>query len=290
MISVFILHLLIIIGIYIILALSLQLALGYGGLLNLGHVAFYSVGAYTSAILTLNGFSFVFSFCLGGIIALISGLLLSLSANKLKGDYLALVTLGFTFVINAIALNWLSVTRGSLGLIGIPKPSILGFDFINNFSFFILVAIITLISFFIIKRIINSDFGKVIQAVRDNELAVTILGKNSFKVKNIIMMTSAFFAGIAGSLYAHYITFIDPATFSIIQLIPILSIVIIGGLASIRGTLLATVILILFPELLRFVGLPSSILGPIRQMLYALILLFILMYKPRGLFGKIELD
>jgi branched-chain amino acid transport system permease protein len=290
MISAFIFHILIIICIYFILAMSLQLALGYGGLLNLGHVAFYSIGAYVSTILTLKGLPFLPSFFLGGITAMISGLLLSLPTNKLKGDYLALVTLGFTFVVNAIALNWVSVTRGSLGLFGIPKPIIFGFEFNDNIFFFGLVVFVTLVSFFVIRRIIHSDFGKVVQAVRDNELAAMVLGKNSFKVKNVNMMASAFFAGLAGSLYAHYITYIDPGSFSTAQLIPILCIVIIGGLASLRGTFLATIALILLPELLRFVDLPSFLIGPVRQSLYAFGLLFILMYKPRGLFGKVDLD
>ncbi|MCK5320077.1 branched-chain amino acid ABC transporter permease, partial [Candidatus Parcubacteria bacterium] len=115
-------------------------------------------------------------------------------------------------------------------------------------------------------------------------------GKNAFKIKSIALATSAFFAGLAGSLYASYITFIDPSSFTLMQLIPVLSIVIIGGLASLKGTIIATVILTLLPESLRFVGFPSSIIGPARQMTYALILLLILIYKPKGFYGKVELE
>jgi branched-chain amino acid transport system permease protein len=290
MISSYLIHLLILIGIYLILAISLQLSVGFTGLLNLGHIAFYAIGAYTSALLALNGFPFWFCFLSAGILAMIFGFLLSLPTNKLKGDYLALATMGFSFVVYAVLLNWTSLTRGPLGLPGIPKPKIWGISFSDNFSFLILVAIIALISYLIIKRITISPFGKVLEAIRDDELAVRVLGKNTFKMKSLALMISSFFAGIAGSLYAHYITFIDPSSFTLLQLIPVLSMVIIGGLGSLEGTIIVTIILTLLPEPLRFIGFPSSIVGPARQILYALILLLILIYKPKGFFGKIELE
>jgi branched-chain amino acid transport system permease protein len=289
MISAYLIHLLILIGIYTILAISLQLSVGFTGLLNLGHIAFYAIGAYTSALLALNGSPFWLCFLSAGILAMIFGFLLSLPTNKLKGDYLALATMGFSFVVYAVLLNWTSLTRGPLGLPGIPKPKIFGINFSDNFSFLILIAIIALISYLIIKRITISPFGKVLEAIRDNELVVRVLGKNTFKMKSLALMISSFFAGIAGSLYAHYITFIDPSSFTLLQLIPVLSIVIIGGLASLEGTILATIILVLLPEPLRFIGFPSSIVGPARQTLYALLLLLILIYKPKGFYGRVSL-
>jgi branched-chain amino acid transport system permease protein len=289
MISAYLIHLLILICIYLILSISLQLSVGFTGLLNLGHIAFYAIGAYTSALLALNGFPFWFCFLSAGILAMIFGFLLSLPTNKLKGDYLALATMGFSFVVYAVLLNWTSLTRGPLGLPGIPKPKIFGINFSDNLSFLILVVIIVLISYLIIKRITISPFGKVLEAIRDNELVVRVLGKNSFKMKSLALMISSFFAGISGSLYAHYITFIDPSSFTLLQLIPVLSIVIIGGLASLEGTVLATIILVLLPEPLRFIGFPSSIVGPARQILYALLLLLILIYKPKGFYGRVSL-
>jgi len=290
MISAYFIHLLILIGIYLILAISLQMAVGFTGLLNLGHIAFYCAGAYTSALLALAGFPFWFCFLAAGIMAMLFGFLLSIPTNKLKGDYLALATLGFSFVIYAVALNWTSLTRGPLGLPGIPRPSLFGFTFSNNFSFLILTFVISLISYFIIKRIVVSPFGKVLEATRDNELATRVLGKNTFKIKSYALGISAFFAGIAGSLYASYITFIDPSSFTLLQLIPVLCIAIIGGLASLKGTIIAAIILVLLPEPLRFIGFPSSIVGPARQIIYALLLLLILIYKPKGFFGRVELE
>lgn len=290
MASAYLIHLLILISIYLILALSLQLSVGFTGLLNLGHIAFYAIGAYTSALLALAGWPFWLCLLLAGGIAMLFGFLLSIPTNKLKGDYLALATLGFSFVIYAVALNWTGLTRGPLGLPGIPRPEIFSFTLSSNTSFLVLTLVIALLTYLIIKKITTSPFGRVLQATRDDELATRVLGKNTFKIKSCALATSAFFAGLAGSLYASYITFIDPSSFTLLQLIPILAIVIIGGLASLKGTIIATIILVLLPEPLRFIGFPSSIVGPARQIIYALILLLILLYRPKGFYGKVELE
>ncbi|MFH0906063.1 MAG: branched-chain amino acid ABC transporter permease, partial [archaeon] len=278
MFEAYLIHLLILVGIYFILAISLQLSMGYTGLLNLGHIAFYCIGAYTSALLVINGFPYLLAFLLSGIVALIFGYLLSLPTNKLKGDYLALSTMAFTYLIYAVALNWSSLTRGPLGIPGIPKPEIFGIVIsditilgykISNLGFLIFTIIVCLLTYYIIKKIVDSPFGKTLEATRDDELSARTLGKNTFKIKAISLMISAFFAGIAGSLYAHYITFIDPSSFNLLQLIPALSIVILAGLASLKGTIAASFIIVLLPEPLRFIGFPSSIVGPARQILFA---------------------
>lgn len=290
MFSAYFIHLLILIGIYSILAISLQLTVGFTGLLNLGHIAFYGIGAYTFALLVLGGYPFLFAFLASGILAMLFGFLLSILTNKLRGDYLALATLGFSFVVYVVLLNWTNLTRGPLGIFGIPKPDLFGFVFSNNLYFLTLVLFIGLITYLIIKKITKSPFGKVLEAIRDDELSAKILGKNTFRMKSYAFAISAFFAGIAGSLYASYASFIDPSSFNLMQLMPIIAIVIIGGLGSLEGTVVATVILVLLPEPLRFIGFPSLIVGPIRQIIYALFLLLILIYKPRGFLGKVELE
>ena len=283
-------HLAILMGIYSILALSLQLSLGYGGLLNLGHISFFGIGAYTSALLSVQGVPFLICFLFAGIVTAFFGWLLSIATRKLKGDYSALVTLGFSFIVYAVLLNWIELTNGSLGIAGIPRPSFLGIDFSNNIFFLMLVVFIASISYFFIWKVCNSPFGKVLESIRDDELAAKLLGKNTTKLKSVALLTAAFFAGISGSLFASYITFIDPSSFTFTNLIPILSIVIVGGLASLPGTILATIIVVLLPEPFRFIGFPTSILGPIRQIIYALILLLIIYFKPRGFYGKIDLE
>ncbi len=290
MISAYFIHLAILVGIYLVLALSLQLSVGYSGMLNMAHIAFYGIGAYTSALLVLNGAPFLLALIMAGLVAMFFAFLLSIFSSKLKGDYLALATMAFSFVFYVVALNWVSLTRGPLGLPGISKPEIFGYPFSSNFSFLILTAMIGGIVYLIIRKLVDSPFGKVLEATRDDELAVKILGKNTFWIKTKSLMICSFFAGIAGSLYAHYITFIDPSSFHLMQLIPVLTIVIIGGLASLKGTIIATVILTLLPEPLRFIGFPSTIIGPARQILYSLILLLILIYKPKGFYGRVELE
>jgi branched-chain amino acid transport system permease protein len=289
MLSAYLIYILILVAICIILAVSLQLTVGFTGLLNLGHIAFYAIGAYTSALLALAGYPFWFCILSAGVLAMLFGFFLSLPINRIKKDYLALATMGFSFVVYAVLINWTSLTNGPLGLPGIPRPQFFGFDFSQNFNFLILVAVFALISYLTIKLITISPFGKVLESIRDNELASKILGKNTFKMKMCAMGASAFFAGVAGSLYAYYITYLDPSSADIMQLIPFLAIVIIGGLGSLEGTVIAAVILTLLPEPLRFIGFPSSIIGAARQIIYALFLLLILIFKPKGFYGKVKL-
>lgn len=287
--SYYLIHLLILIGIYIILTTSLNLALGFTGLLNLGHVAFFGIGAYTSALLMIQGFPFIIAFLLGGLFASIFGYLLVLGTRQLKGDYLALATLGFSFVIHSLFLNLISLTRGPLGIPGIPKPIIFGLSIVSYTSYLLFVFVVVIICVYTISKIVHSPFGRLLQATRDDELGLRVLGKNTFTLKAKSMMLSAFFAGIAGSLFAHYISYIDPSSFTLTEIILMLTILIVGGIASLKGSIVATFIILLIPESLRFLELPSSVVGPGRQILYALILILILLYRSRGIFGRIDL-
>jgi len=279
----YLIHLAILIGIYSILVNSLNLALGFTGLLNLGHVGFFGIGAYTSAILALMGVPIPLAMLCGGLLAALSGAILSLPTTRLKGDYLALATLGFTFIMGSIARNWTSLTRGALGIPGIPKIAS------TNTLFLTIVVILAVASYFVLSFIVKSRFGKTLQAIRDDELAAAALGKNTFLHKTLAIAISAFFAGIAGGLFAHYITFIDPSIFGLSDLILLFSMVIVGGLASLPGSAIGTAVVFLIPEPLRFIGFPSSVIGPVREMIFALILLLILIYRPKGILGKVDL-
>ena len=252
MIEAYLIHILVLVGIYIILAVSLNLALGYTGMLNLGHVAFFGIGAYTSALLTKAGVHFLIAFPLAGLFVTIFGYLLVLATNKLKGDYLALATLSFSFVVYSLLLNLTFLTRGPLGVAGIMKPEFFGLRILYPSQYLIFVAIIVTISVFIIHRIVKSPFGRLLQATRDDEHGLKVLGKNTFKLKYKAMMISAFFAGIAGSLFAHYITYIEPNSFTLSELIFVLTIVIVGGLASLKGSVVSAFIIVMIPEALRF--------------------------------------
>ena len=282
-------HVLIVICIYVILGASLNLVMGYAGIINLGHVAFFGIGAYSSALLAKAGVPFVLAFFASGAVAGISGLVLFFATRKLKSDYLGLATLGFGFVVYSFMLNWTSVTNGPLGIAGIEKPSLLGLSFVSNEAYFLLVFTITVIVVLAIYAIVKSPFGRLMQAVRDDGVRVSVLGKNVAAVRCKSMVVSAFFAGIAGSLFAHYLSYIEPNSFILTEVVLILTIVVVGGLASLKGSILAAAIIVSVNESLRLLSLPSEIVGPGRQIIYAIILLGILMFRPRGIFGRVDL-
>ena len=279
-------HILVISGIYIILTLSLNLIVGYTGLPALGHAAFYCIGAYTSSLLALKlGLSPWIGLLAGAFLSALSGIVIGYPALRLKGDYLALSTFGLGIIVYSIAKNWVSLTRGPMGLPGIPGFSILGFQISAVWCYFLLVCAFTAITLFVMHRIVNSPFGRVLRSIREDEIAAQSLGKNIVKYKLLVFVIGAFFAGIAGSLYAHYITFIDPSSFTIMESITILLMVIFGGMGSITGSIVGAVTLIIFPELLRFLGLPSSIAAPVRQMIYGLLLVVLMIWRPQGIMG-----
>jgi len=282
----YLLHIMVISGIFIILALSLNLIVGYAGLPSLGHAAFYCVGAYVSALFALNsGLSLWIGLITGAFAGALFGIIIGFPALRLKGDYLALGTFGFGVIVYSVAKNWVSVTRGPMGLPGIPQFSIFGFTLDEVWLYFILVIIFVLITIFIFRRIVFSPFGRVLKSIREDEIASEVLGKNINKHKLLVFIIGAFFAGIAGSLYAHYITFIDPSSFTVMESITILLMVIFGGMGSISGSIAGATILVVFPELLRFLGMPSSIAAQSRQMLYGLLLIILMIWRPQGLFG-----
>lgn len=290
MITAYIIHLLIMIGIYIILSVGLNLTMGFAGIPNLGYVAFFGVGAYTSALLTLSGFPFVFAFVASGFIGSLIGYLLVLLTHNLKGGYVALATLSFSSFVYVILLNWESLTRGPLGIPGIPRPSLWGNGGDSNASYAIFVMGVMTVCLLLAWRLAYSPYGRLWIAMRDNDLALSTLGKHVFRLKVQNLMISAFIAGIAGSLFAHHISYIDPTSFYLSEVILITTIVIIGGLASLRGTIIATIIILLIPEILRFVAIPSLYIGPARQIIFALILIAMLLFRPQGLFGKTTLN
>ena len=283
-------HLFIITGIFVILALSLNLIMGYLGQSALGHAAFFAIGAYSSSLLALNaGISPWIGLFIGASFAAISALVIGYLTFNLKEDYFALATYGFGLIIYSIINNWIDVTRGPMGLPGIPQ-FITFTDSLDSFIFYcILILLFVLITIFIMRKIVCSPFGRVVQSIRDDELAAEALGKDTRRIKITIFMIGAFFAGIAGSLYAHYITFIDPSSFNVMESILIVLMVILGGLGTINGSIIGAAVLILFPEMLRFIGIPGADAASLRQMIYGLLLLILIMKRPQGLVGKYKL-
>jgi len=284
------LHLTILIGIYIPLALSLNLVVGYTGLLSITHAAFYGIGAYAVAILmTVYGWSFFLAILMGIILASVVGGLLGLVLSHFKDDYYALVSFGFNIIIYSIFLNWESLTRGSLGIPGIDRPSFFGLELSDNWSFLILTIVGASLIYLISLSITKSSFGRVLKGIREDERALSIFGYNTKLFKLTIFIITAGMAGLAGGLFATYITFIDPSTFGLNESIFILAIIILGGMASLKGSVVGAIFLILLPEILRFVGFPTEIAAQMRQVVYGLLLVLLMLYRPQGLVGEYKI-
>ncbi|MDO8745322.1 MAG: branched-chain amino acid ABC transporter permease, partial [Candidatus Brocadiaceae bacterium] len=214
------------------------------------------------------------------------GFVVGFVSIRLKGDYLALATFGLGVIIYAVSKNWVELTRGPMGLPGIPGFTVPGFEFRPVWAYLMLVIVFVFITAFIMNRIVDSPFGRILKSIREDELASLSIGKDIIKYKLIVFIIGAFFAGVAGSLYAHYITFIDPSSFTPMESVMVLLMVVFGGMGNTKGAFIGALVLVIFPEMLRFLGLPSSVAAPLRQMIYGLLLIILMIKRPQGIIGK----
>lgn len=271
-------HLITFIALYTILASSLNLFSGYTGLLSLSHAGFYGIGAYTSALLSVNFatpiiLNFILAILLSGGLAY----LIALIALRTYEDYFVIITLGIQVVIYALMNNLMDITGGPLGVVGIP--SVVYFE--SNFAFMWLALLIMAGLYCLLHRFDKSSYALNLKGIKDDEVLMSSLGKDVKQIKIKVFVISAAIASIAGVLYAHYISYIDPSSFTIHESIFILSIVIIGGLGKLKGSFLAAIFMVLLPEILRFVGFPDSIAANMRQIIYGILLVGIIIWQRR---------
>jgi len=283
----YLLHVLILIAIYSILSVSLNLISGYAGLLSVAHAALFGVGAYIAALLALH---FHLNFLLGLICAAVGAgmvsLLVAAPSLRIHDDYFVLATFAFQVIAFSIMNNWVALTGGPMGLPGIPQPTILGFAITSHVQFFVLAVVLAGFAVLLTRRLVRSPFGRVLKAIREDEIFAQSLGKNVTKYKLQVFMIGGALAAIAGALYAHYITFIDPTSFTVQESIFMLAIVIVGGSGSIAGSVVGAILLVVLPEALRFLGLPSSIAANVRQIVYGALLVAFMMFRPQGILGE----
>ncbi len=292
------------IAINAILAVSLNLIYGFGGMFSLGHSGFMAVGAYISALLVLSPaqkemmwmlqdvawpFSVVqtpfwVSLLAGGVAAAVCALGIALPVLRLGGDYLGIATLGFAEIIRVCIVNWAGYTNGSLGIKGIPPHATL---FVNFTCLFLTI--------YCIARLLNSNFGNVVKAIRDDEIAARVMGIDTFRYRVMIFCLGAFFAGIGGALQGNLITTIDPKMFTFLLTFNILMIVVAGGLGSITGSIIGSVIITFMLEWLRIADAPFTIAGVtvpgvpgMRMVVFALALLLIILFRREGIMGMKE--
>ena len=283
----YLINLAILFCIYGTLALSLNMVVGMAGLLSLAQAAFYGIGAYAAAIgMTELGLGFFSTLLLGmlanGILAFVVGKILS----RFQGDYYAIVSAGLSVIVFSVLLNWKGLTNGPLGIFGIPKPEIGSFRLVSNFSYLVLCLAAVALSCGIYVLFDRSSFGRTLKALREDEQLTRLQGYNTKHFKSIVFVVSAMMSGIAGAMFASYISFIDPSTFQLKEGIFLFTIIIVGGLSSAKGSIAGALILISLPEVLRFIGLPYETAAQLQQIIYGALLVLMMILRPQGLFGK----
>jgi len=269
----YLLQILVNIGIAIIMALGLNIITGITGQLSLGHAAFMSIGAFTSALITIKlGLPFGLNLLLSGIVAALIGAAIGYPILRLTGDYLAICTLGFAEIVKVVFLN-LEITNKALGLSVPPPKSAIPMPF---YVWGIAILSIVLVSF-----MKESRFGRALKAIRDDEIAAEAMGINIARYKVQSFAVGSFMAGVGGGLYAHFLSYVNPSDFGFLKSIDILSMVVLGGLGSIAGTVFGASVLAAAPEFLRF-------MSQYRMLVYGGLLVFMMVFRPNGLLGGVN--
>jgi branched-chain amino acid transport system permease protein len=270
---------------YVVLGLGLNIVVGLAGLLDLGYVAFYAVGAYTYALLHYHfGLGFWVVLPIGGLLAALFGILLGIPVLRLRGDYLAIVTLGFGEIIRLILENWGSFSQGPSGISNIARPGLFGIEMSLNaaivYTYYIMVLFV-IITIFFVNRLQDSRLGRAWIALREDEIACQAMGIDKMKTKLVAFSLGAFWAGIIGVVFAAKTTFINPASFTFLESAIILSIVVLGGMGSIVGVIIGALVLILMPEYLRA-------LSEYRMLAFGAILVCMMVFRPQGIIASVR--
>ena len=266
-------------GIYALLAVGLNVLVGFTGLLNLGFAAFYAIGAYTYALLnTRLGVGFWPSLPLSAVAATMAGLLLAVPALRLRGDYLAIVTLGFGEIVRLVLNNWDSLTNGPNGITGIAGPTLLGFSLGRLQDLYYLVFAFLGLSIVIVRRVKYSRIGRAWLAIRENEIAASCMGIDATRYKVYAFAFGTFWAGLAGTLFAAKMRFVSPESFTFMESVLMISMVILGGIGSVFGAVIGAFVLVILPEVLRDVQ-------TYRMLLVGIGLVVLMLYRPQGLFS-----
>lgn len=283
-----------IVGIYAIFALGLNLQWGFTGLINFGHVGFLAIGAYTTVLLNLGGYGLWLSVTCGVVLAGFFGFIVGIPTLKLKEDYLAIVTIGFSEIIRLFLLNEDWLTRGPMGLHGFDRPfeALISFDY--NYFFLFLVFGSMAVIYFLLEKLVHSPWGRVLRSIREDEDVASALGKNIFSYKVQVLILGSAIAGFAGALLAFYFQYINPRNFVPFETFYAWIIVVMGGSGNNKGTILGAFFIFTLYSGTRFmqdfdiIPLTSNQMGSLRIILIGLLLVIFMMYKPQGLLGKKE--
>lgn len=286
----YIIYILVFVLIYSLVTLSLNLILGWGGLLNLSQPAFLGIGAYSLAIAVKTyHLSMGTGFLIGIGISLVISTIIGLILTKLKSEYYALASLGLMYIFYGVVMNLDKLTKGSLGIGGIPRLGLSLYALSSQYQFFIIVCIAVVMGVWLFSSLVEAPFGRILAAIRDDDEALQHFGYKTYQFKLFAFVLGSIVSAIAGAFLASYLGYISPQLFTFAEAVFLLSIVIIGGMGSTIGVLTGTLLLFLIPEILRFLGLPDESAAQIRQMLYGLFLVISAITLPKGLFGRFKL-
>lgn len=275
-------HVLVLAGLFILMALGFDLVLGYIGELSLGHAAFFGIGAYTTALLTRHfDVPFPVDLLLAGLFTGVAGVVIGAPSLRLKGPYFAIVTFGFAEILHLVALNWTSVTRGPMGLPDIPHPQLGPFAITSELGYYYTILLLIGVAILVTRRLVESTVGHALLAIRENDELASATGISTFRFKLLAFVIGMIFTGAAGSLYARYVHFVDPTALSFYYTVTVVSMVIVGGQGSIAGTILGALIFTLLPEYLRVVE-------GARLVIFGALLMAAIVFMPEGLRGLLR--
>lgn len=278
-------------GIYALMAIGQNIITGYGGMLSLCQAGFFAIGSYTTAILaTKLGWSFWATLPAAAILSALFGLLIGLPTLRLKGDYLAIATLGFGEIVRNVLNNWDSLTNGPMGIQKIPMPDLFGFVInpYRKYAFLVMVILFVVIAYLLFQRLARSRMGRALAAVREDEIAAQSMGINITKYKVYAFVLGASVAGIAGSLQAVFSLSVTPGTYTFMVSVMVLCMVVLGGMGNFKAAILGTFIIQLISYFPQLTGLSSVIPPQFKQILFGLILVVMMIWRPQGLLGREE--
>jgi branched-chain amino acid transport system permease protein len=272
------------VAVYGILTVSLNLVVGYTGILSVAHAAFMGLGAYAAALLLTEwGFNFFLTLPVGLAISGLVAAALAASTLRLRGDYYIIGSFGFQVIMYNVFLNWIALTRGPFGIRNIPRPRVFGIAFTDPARYALLTIAMLAATLWVARRVAESPYGKVLRAIREDEAGASSIGKNVRRYKISIFVVSAMLASVGGALYAGLISYVDPFAFTINESIFLQALVIVGGAGNVYGSIVGAAVLITLPEMLRFFDVPTTVASPIREILYGSLMILFLRFRPKGL-------
>ncbi len=273
--------------IYVLLGLSTNLLVGIVGIFSISQAAVFGVGAYTVAALLMNTTTpFVAAVLVAALLCIALNILVTLPALRVAGDYFVVTSFGIQLLATAVFTNWTEGTGGANGLPGIPAPIILGQELIEPSRYLVLTSVAMLLGCLCFWLMMRAPFGRLLKAIREDELAVAAMGKSVLRAKVSAAALAGAFSGVAGGLYGSFLTFIDPSSFDLDASILLLTMVVVGGARTLAGSIIGPFLLLALPQVLALIDIPTSVAAASRQLIYGLLLIAFMLFRPQGLAGE----